>query len=55
MKERPALVLFAFVVATACGATNQDSQDGPATLKDAFKNDFLVGATINRSQFYGED
>jgi endo-1,4-beta-xylanase len=55
MKKSPAVVLFAFVVVIACGATNQNNQAGPATLKDAFKDDFLVGAAVNRLQFYGED
>ncbi len=25
------------------------------SLKDAFKNDFLIGVAVNRAQFYGED
>jgi endo-1,4-beta-xylanase len=55
MKHYRVLILSAFVIVTTCAATNQDRQDQPATLKDAFKNDFLLGAAINRAQFYGED
>jgi endo-1,4-beta-xylanase len=30
-------------------------QPGPLTLKDAFKNDFFIGAAINQTQFSDED
>jgi endo-1,4-beta-xylanase len=55
MKANPQLFLLAFVVVTACGAADQNRQVGPTSLKDAFNNDFLIGAAINRAQFYGED
>lgn len=31
------------------------SQAGSMTLKDAYKNDFLIGVAINRSQFFEQD
>ena len=31
------------------------AQPTPSTLKDAFKNDFLVGVAVNQRQFIGED
>jgi endo-1,4-beta-xylanase len=31
------------------------SVQAQTTLKDAFKNDFLIGASLNRPQFYGKD
>lgn len=37
------------------GCKTGRSQNDPMTLKDAFKNDFLIGAAINRSQFCDTD
>jgi endo-1,4-beta-xylanase len=39
-------VVIAAFVANQCAA---------ATLKDAFRNSFLIGASLNRAQFYEED
>jgi endo-1,4-beta-xylanase len=53
----PALVgsLFAALcLLAASGASAQTNNSMPA-LKDAFKNDFLIGAAINGAQIYGED
>ena len=41
------------VLLAACKTTH--NQDDPKTLKDAFKNDFLIGVAVNHSQFYDED
>ncbi|HEV2455092.1 MAG TPA: 1,4-beta-xylanase, partial [Verrucomicrobiae bacterium] len=30
------------------------AQDFPTSLKDAFKNDFRIGAAINQAQFDGD-
>ncbi|HEV2318272.1 MAG TPA: endo-1,4-beta-xylanase [Verrucomicrobiae bacterium] len=38
----------------AAGALAATAQTVPTTLKDAFKNDFLIGAALNQSQFEGE-
>jgi len=37
------------------GCVTKPAHPRATTLKDAFKNDFLVGAAINRAQFFGED
>ncbi|MGH9523633.1 MAG: endo-1,4-beta-xylanase, partial [Terriglobales bacterium] len=48
MKSRTTItVLIMFAAATACAAQN--------TLKDAFKDAFLVGAAVNRAQFSEQD
>ncbi|HEY1789340.1 MAG TPA: endo-1,4-beta-xylanase [Verrucomicrobiae bacterium] len=36
------------------GISSAVAQDAPMTLKDAFKNDFRIGAAINQSQFEGD-
>lgn len=36
-------------------AAGQSDAGGSTTLKDAYKNDFLIGVAINRSQFNEED
>lgn len=42
--------------ALLCGcATARTPAHNERTLKDAFKNDFLVGAAINQAQFTGQD
>ena len=45
----PVLCLF-----MVCAATKSCGQEEPA-LKDVFKNDFLIGAAINETQFSGKD
>jgi len=49
-----ALAGMCLLVATGCLAGDPKGADS-VTLKDAFKNDFLVGAAINRAQIYEED
>jgi endo-1,4-beta-xylanase len=48
---------FAFIVSAAvlvvCAISKADGQS--ATLKDAFKNDFMVGVALNESEFEGMD
>jgi endo-1,4-beta-xylanase len=60
MKKFPAIIwptlIGIFIMSgifSGC-ATNNVSQTTP-TLKDAFKNDFLIGAALNESEFSGED
>jgi endo-1,4-beta-xylanase len=48
---RIAAYLFAGLIPGIAGAEPAQS----STLKDAFKNDFLVGVAINRNQIYEED
>jgi endo-1,4-beta-xylanase len=45
------ILLLAIVAGCVTGGRAAD----PATLKDAYKNDFLIGVAINRSQYYEED
>src|SRR5215472_9428173 len=48
-------VMLAFVLgADAAASFNADSRS-EATLKDAFKSDFLIGAAINRDQIFETD
>ena len=54
MKIFTLLVCVAATVFLA-GCKTGDNQNRPMTLKAAFKNDFLIGAAINRSQFFEED
>ncbi len=51
-----ALVLagMCLLVTLGCIAADANKTDS-VTLKDAFKNDFLVGAAINRAQIYEQD
>lgn len=42
------------LIILAAGILNSLGQDAPTTIKEAFKDDFLVGAAINQSQFEGE-
>ncbi len=37
------------------GISASRGEAGSLTLKDAYKNDFLIGAAINQSQFYEQD
>jgi endo-1,4-beta-xylanase len=37
------------------GCKTSHKQEEPMTLKSAYKDDFLIGAAVNHSQFYGED
>lgn len=46
---------FALAALLAGCATRHEIETRPATLKDAFRNDFLIGAAINQRQFYDED
>jgi len=41
------------ILTLAAGALSAAAQDTPLTLKDAFKDDFRIGAAINQSQFEG--
>jgi endo-1,4-beta-xylanase len=45
---------FTFVVLTGILMTSVDIQ-AQTTLKDAFKNDFLIGVALNESQFTGKN
>ncbi len=47
-----AIICFSWLVLTS-RAPSQGA--APATLKDAFKKDFLVGAAINQNQFFERD
>ena len=56
MKKIPAVISFGLLVTgllTSC-ATSRNSHSSP-TLKEAYKNDFLIGVAINQKQFIGED
>ena len=50
MKSR----IFLPVIAAALLATNSNA-NAQSTLKDAFKDKFLIGAAVNQSQFTGQD
>ncbi len=45
---------FILPLIMAVGVLSADAQDTPMSLKDAFKDDFLIGAAINQAQFEGE-
>jgi endo-1,4-beta-xylanase len=45
---------FILPLTLAVCALTATAQNVPTTLKDAFKNDFLIGAALNQSQFEGE-
>jgi endo-1,4-beta-xylanase len=47
----PVLLVFAGLLA-GCATSHQT---GPLTLKEAYKNDFMIGVAINQNQFTGED
>ena len=47
-------LVFTFVVLTGILMTSVDIQ-AQTTLKDAFKNDFLIGVALNESQFTGKN
>ena len=49
LRFAPAALAAILAVSPSMGA------DGPATLKDAFKGDFLIGAALNKSQFEETD
>lgn len=53
MKIRFSMIL-ALLVAMAITGANAQKQQQPS-LKDAFKNDFLIGAALNERQFSGQD
>ena len=55
MKTTPTLIGCLFVGLLAGCATGQHRNGGASTLKDAYKDDFLIGVAINRSQFLEED
>ena len=54
MKKNCALVVLG-LLAVVAGSVSSRAADAPAALKDAFKNDFLIGAAINQAQFSGTD
>ena len=55
MKINPALIAGTLAgLLTGCAAS-PDRNATPMTLKDAYRDDFLIGVAINQSQFYGED
>jgi len=43
------------LAALLAGMAANRGEAGSLTLKDAYKNDFLIGAAINQSQFYEQD
>jgi endo-1,4-beta-xylanase len=54
MKSAATLVCLVLMIAlSGCQTTQRNDESN--TLKGAFKNDFVIGAAINRSQFSGED
>jgi endo-1,4-beta-xylanase len=54
MKTPTTLICISLATVLA-GCQTSHNQEGSVTLKAAFKNDFLIGAAINRSQFFEED
>src|SRR5512143_1592726 len=52
MRKAPITLILFFVSALLAGA---HSQTRPASLKDAFKHAFLIGAAVNRAQFEERD
>lgn len=44
---------FLLTFTLAAGILSAAAQDAPMTLKDAFKDDFRIGAALNQSQFEG--
>ena len=56
MKSTISITSLVFVgIVAGCMSTAGSPQTVAATLKDAFKGDFLIGAAINRSQFCETD
>ncbi len=53
MNKYNVLLPLAFAGLLAGCATSHKA--GPSTLKDAYKNDFMIGVAINQRQFTGED
>jgi endo-1,4-beta-xylanase len=53
MNKNLAPVFFALAVLLAGCATNHNANS--MTLKDACKNDFLIGAALNESEFTGQN
>lgn len=49
------ILLLAGLIAGACRPTEAQEGDGLPTLKQAFENDFLVGAALNPSHYRGEN
>ncbi len=54
MKSAATLLGLALMV-TLFGCQTTSKDNGPKTLKAAFKHDFLIGVAINRSQFSEQD
>ena len=54
MKKHHLTALFAVAGLLVLGAAGR-VKAGPVTLKDAFKDDFLIGVSINPSQFNDQD
>lgn len=52
---RSTIILLAVAIAAGCVSNETSEHNHATTLKDAFKNDFLIGVAINRSQFSGSD
>jgi len=55
MKKNVTLICFTLAGLAAGCAAIEKSSPAPASLKDAFKDDFLIGVAINRSQFFEGD
>jgi endo-1,4-beta-xylanase len=58
MKTNPVLLLFSVAVlmgSSSVGISAETNSSMRATLKDTFKNDFLIGVAINEAQFSGRD
>jgi endo-1,4-beta-xylanase len=49
------LTAVAVFLTWAAYAAPQDSQTNGVTLKEAYKDDFLIGVSINQAQFQGQD
>ncbi len=55
MMKKSNIVSLLFVALMAASCSSQKEEQAPATIKDAFKDDFLVGAAINVPLLQGED
>ncbi|HEX5884805.1 MAG TPA: hypothetical protein VFY67_09730, partial [Pyrinomonadaceae bacterium] len=49
------LVISGFAILCALGFFLPVVSQNQTTLKDAFTHDFMIGAALNRRQFYEED
>ncbi len=49
------LLFYSLIALLAASCSSSKEEQAPATIKDAFKDDFLVGAAINVPLLKGED